>query len=200
MKVTSAEFVASASAPQECPETGCPEFAFIGRSNVGKSSLINLLGGGRRDLARVSSMPGKTQLLNFFLLNQALCLVDLPGYGYAKVAKEQRLDFTRSVASYLEGREELAHVFVLIDSRLEPQPIDLDFIRWLSGTPAPFSLVFTKTDKLKNSQLEAQIGLFQRTLSALLPQEPRIFTTSSITLEGKNELLRFLASLADDRE
>jgi GTP-binding protein len=197
MKTVSARFLGSAAGPGDCPDHAFPEFAFIGRSNVGKSSLLNLLAGSR-NLARISSMPGKTQLLNFFLFNNAFCLVDLPGYGYAKVAKEQRLDFTRSVAAYLQERGQLAHVFVLVDSRLDPQPIDLDFLRWLAGKTSACSLVFTKTEKLKKAELEARIGLFQHSLAGIFPQEPRLFTTSSVTREGRNELLRFLSSRAEE--
>lgn len=196
MKTVSSRFLGSAAGPGDCPEHAFPEFAFIGRSNVGKSSLLNLLAGSR-DLARVSSMPGKTQLLNFFLFNNAFCLVDLPGYGYAKVAKETRLDFSKSVAAYLETREQLTHIFVLVDGRLPPQPIDLDFLRWLSRQGRPFSLVFTKMEKVKAKEADMRLGDYQRTLGAFLEREPRIFCTSSVEGSGRSSLLRHIAAAAE---
>src|SRR4051812_13821569 len=146
MKIKSAELELSATDLASCPRSVRPEFALIGRSNVGKSSLINSLT-QRRNLARVSSTPGKTQLMNFFLINGSWRLVDLPGYGYAKISKEKRFEFNAAAADYLSVREHLTRTFVLIDSRLEPQAIDLEFISWLEPTRAPYALIFTKVDK-----------------------------------------------------
>lgn len=193
MKIKSAEFVVSATDLAGCPESTRPEVAFIGRSNVGKSSLINLLA-ERRDLARVSETPGKTQLLNFYLVNGAWVLVDLPGYGYARVAKEKRADFNEAVADYIEGRENLARVFVLIDSRLDPQPIDLEFLAWLQETGVKFSLVFTKTDK-EPSKVQRNIAQFRRALGGA---QPEVFACSAVTRKGRSELLAAIAaSLVD---
>lgn len=194
MKIKSATFVVSAPDLGKCPESTLPEVAFIGRSNVGKSSVINMLT-ERRDLARVSETPGKTQLLNFYLVNDAWVLVDLPGYGYAKVAKEKRADFNESVADYIEGRENLVRVFVLIDSRLEPQPIDLEFLDWLLGTGVKFSLVFTKTDK-EPAKVQRNIAQFRRALEGV---EPEIFPCSAVTRKGRTELLAAItASMSAD--
>ncbi len=194
MKIKSAEFIVSAPDLAKCPKSTLPEVAFIGRSNVGKSSLINMLT-ERRDLARVSETPGKTQLINFYQVNGEWVLVDLPGYGYAKVAKEKRADFNESVADYIEGRENLARVYVLIDSRLDPQPIDLEFLTWLQGTGAKFSLVFTKIDK-EPSKVQRNIAQFRRALEGV---EPEIFACSAVTRKGRTELLAAITTtLSED--
>ena len=146
MKIKSAAFVTSAKGLADSPVWQRPEFAFIGRSNVGKSSMINLLS-QRKDLAKVSATPGKTRLLNFFLMNETWSLVDLPGYGFAKTAKSEKFDFNEMIGDYLEQRANLRRVFVLIDSRHPPQRIDVDFITWLGGIGVPFTLIFTKADK-----------------------------------------------------
>ena len=143
MRINSAKFHISSRDIESAPEWNRPEFAFIGRSNVGKSSMINMLS-NKDGLAKVSATPGKTQLLNFFVMNETWSLVDLPGYGFAKVAKSQKINFNESVGDYLNSRENLRRVFTLIDSRLPPQRIDIDFIHWLGGTGVPFALVFTK--------------------------------------------------------
>jgi len=193
MKITSAEFEISAPNLRACPRLPLPEFAFIGRSNVGKSSLLNLLA-ERRDLARVSDLHGKTRLINFFTINARWRLVDLPGYGYAHVAKSERADFNEAVADYLEGRENLLHTFVLIDPRLEPQRIDLDFLGWLAGTGVPHALVFTKTDKQSAQQTRQSVERFlQAAREPLAGTEPQVFLTSSTTKHGRRELLRFIA-------
>ena len=192
MKINSAKFLVSAPKLAACPEEGAPEFAFIGRSNVGKSSLINLLT-GKKDLAKVSAVPGKTTLINFFDINQAWRLVDLPGYGFAKVAKSQRADFNEAAADYLEHRATLKCTFVLIDSRLPPQRIDLDFLSWLTATGVPYALVFTKIDKMKPHALQAGIDKFRQTLLETCETEPLYFQTSSEKREGRAELLRFIA-------
>lgn len=191
MKIKSAEFQMSAPDLSGCPKSGLPEFAFIGRSNVGKSSLINMLT-EKRDLAKASVTPGKTQLINFFVINGSWCLVDLPGYGYAKTSKKDRSEFNRSVAEYLENRTNIACVFVLIDSRLPPQPIDLQFLAWLAEGQMPFVLVFTKTDKLSSSQAEAHIAQFKRTLLEQWEELPLSFATSAVTKQGRSEILRFI--------
>ena len=194
MKINSAEFAASAPNLRLCPAPRLPEFAFIGRSNVGKSSLINLLT-VRKGLARISETPGKTQLINFFTINGAWQLVDLPGYGYARVAKEKRADFNEAVADYLEERETLVHTFVLIDSRLPPQEIDREFIKWLIGAAVAFSLVFTKTDKQSVSQTEASIERFCRTVLAGITPPPATFAASCETRAGRSEILAHIADM-----
>jgi GTP-binding protein len=186
MQIKSAEFVTSARALSECPAWEYPEFAFIGRSNVGKSSLVNLLA-NRHSLAKVSATPGKTRLLNFFLINQSWSLVDLPGYGFAKAAKNEKFDFNERAGDYLEGRANLRRVFTLIDSRHKPQRIDLDFLEWLGGTGTPFSLVFTKTDKQSPAKTKASIALF---LQALAPAAPEVLASSAKSRDGRLEILR----------
>lgn len=198
MKITSAEFETSAPNLKACPRLPRPEFAFIGRSNVGKSSLLNLLA-ERRDLARVSDLPGKTRLMNFFLINNRWRLVDLPGYGYAHVAKAERADFNEAVADYLEQREDLLHTFVLLDPRHEPQPIDVAFLEWLAGTGVPYSIVFTKADKLSAQQLKQSLDRYRnQVLATLGPVEPDLYTTSAKTKHGRTDLLRRIDALLRD--
>ena len=177
MKIKSATFQLSAADISACPAWAWREFAFVGRSNVGKSSLINMLC-GKANLAKVSALPGKTQLLNFFLMNEAWSLVDLPGYGFAQVTKQRKYDFSVLISEYLEQRTNLARVFVLIDSRLTPQRIDLDFVGWLEGCGVPFSLVFTKADKLKPTKLQANIHLFQEAAGPWLGSAPELLISS----------------------
>jgi GTP-binding protein len=191
MNIKSAVFEISAPNLEMCPAETLPEFAFIGRSNVGKSSLVNLLA-GRKDLARVSKIPGFTKLINFFTINKAWRLVDLPGYGYAHVARENSARFNDAVANYLAKRKNLYCVFVLIDSRHEPQKIDLEFVQWLGGQSAPFALVFTKTDKLKPAQLQKNLELFRKSISGWFENVPEILTCSSITKSGVAELLNVI--------
>jgi len=199
MKIKSAEFEKSAQNLAGSPRWTLPEFAFIGRSNVGKSSLINLLT-ERNALAKASVTPGKTKLINFFRINTNWCLVDLPGYGYAKVAREQRADFNEAVADYIEKRDVLVHLFVLIDSRLSPQKIDLEFLNWLGTINVAFSLVFTKTDKVSTSVVQSNLAVFKRALAEILPQQPAMFTSSSTTKRGRTELLDFIeAALVEDK-
>lgn len=188
MKITSAEFVVSADGLAGCPVWPRPEFAFIGRSNVGKSSLINLLT-GRRDLARVSGTPGKTQLLNFFLINQQWSLVDMPGYGYAKVGQQDRHDFSQAVKQYLEKRPNLARLFVLIDSRLEPQAIDLSFLSWLAEVEVETALVFTKCDKQSATATRQLIEQFMRTAFGEGAETPPVFASSTTTGDGRSQIL-----------
>jgi GTP-binding protein len=191
MKIKSAEFETSAQALPGAPRWMLPEFAFIGRSNVGKSSLINLLT-ERNALAKASVTPGKTKLINFFRINTNWCLVDLPGYGYAKVAREQRSDFNVAVANYIEKRDVLRHLFVLIDSRLEPQKIDLEFLRWLVGIDMDFSLVFTKTDKVSSAMVQSNVAQFTKAVAEFMPQVPKIFTSSSVKKNGREDILDFI--------
>lgn len=191
MKITSASFLTSAPGYDSCPEPELPEFAFIGRSNVGKSSLLNLLA-GRKDLAKVSSTPGATRLINFFTMNRRWFLVDLPGYGYAKVRKDSRQKFQQAVSAYLAQRESLRCVFVLIDSRLTPQAIDLDFCEWLVDGGIPLVLVFTKTDKSKAAKVKTHVDLFLKALSERCDGTPRVFLSSTKTGKGKREILEFV--------
>lgn len=194
MKIKTAEFETSAPDLRSCPKWALPEFAFIGRSNVGKSSLINSLT-ARRDLAKVSSTPGKTQLINFYVINGAWSLVDLPGYGYAEVGRQRRLEFNAAVADFLSGRRNLRGVFVLIDSRLEPQGIDLEFLRWLDGCTVPYALVFTKTDKQSATQTRAKMDAFKTALGTWRSVLPDQFATSAQTGAGRSELLAYIAKV-----
>lgn len=194
MKIKSAEFELSAPNLRSCPKWVLPEVALIGRSNVGKSSLINALT-GRRDLAKVSATPGKTQLMNFFRVNGSWSLVDLPGYGYAQVGQQRRMDFNEAVAEFLAGRANLRRVLVLIDSRLEPQEIDLDFLRWLDGERVPFALVFTKTDKQSASQTRAKIEVYQHAVSGRRGGVPEILASSAKTGAGQKEILAYIAQV-----
>lgn len=199
MKINSAEFKVSAPDLRACPNWALPEFALIGRSNVGKSSLVNLLT-GRRDLAKVSATPGKTQLINFFPINQAWCLVDLPGYGYAEVGRQRRAEFNAAVADYLARRDNLRGVYVLIDSRLPPQPIDLEFVQWLETCPAPYALVFTKTDKQSASQGQANIQAFLKAIALWRLTPPDVLKSSAKTGSGRGEILQHItATLAKPR-
>jgi GTP-binding protein len=188
MKIKTARFATSTTSVEACPAAELPEFAFIGRSNVGKSSLINLLC-QQKSLAQVSSAPGKTRTINFYVVNEDWVLVDLPGYGYAKAAKSERDRFNDFVADYLEFREGLRHVFVLIDSRHEPQRIDLDFVSWLVEKGVPFSLVFTKADKVKAGRLAENRRLFLEALAEFAEGTPPIHVTSAEAKTGRLELL-----------
>ncbi len=188
MKIKNARFALSTAGLDQCPAAELPEFAFIGRSNVGKSSLINLLC-NQKSLAQVSGSPGKTRTINFYVVNEDWVLVDLPGYGYAKAAKSERDRFNDFVADYLEFREGLTHVFVLIDSRHEPQRIDVDFVSWLVEKGVPFSLVFTKADKVKAGKLEGNRKLFLAALAEFADGTPSIYVTSAQAKTGRLELL-----------
>jgi GTP-binding protein len=192
MQIKTAEFITSARSLADCPAWEYPEFAFIGRSNVGKSSMINLLA-RRESLAKVSATPGKTRLLNFFLMNQTWSMVDLPGYGFAKAAKSEKFDFNERAGDYLEGRPNLRRVFTLIDSRHPPQRIDLDFLAWLGGIGVPFSLVFTKTDKQSPAKTRASIALFMETLAPLVSALPEALASSAKTGDGRNDILRVIS-------
>jgi GTP-binding protein len=194
MKIKSATFEVSAPELRACPRWALPEFAFIGRSNVGKSSLINSLV-ERRDLAKVSATPGKTQLINFFVINEAWSLVDLPGYGYAEVGRQRRLEFNESVADFISGRRNLRCVFVLIDSRLDPQPIDLEFLQWIEGCKVPFALVFTKTDKQSATQTRMKIAGFTTAMRAWRAEPPDVLVSSAKTGAGRSDVLAHIAKV-----
>lgn len=191
MTVQNVEFETSAPTFLECPDSDLPEFAFIGRSNVGKSSLINRLS-GRPGLAKVSPTPGHTKTINFFNVDGRWSLVDLPGYGYAQKDAAARARFERLILDYLEHREPLAQAFVLIDSRHPPQAIDQEFVRWMLQVDVPFSLVFTKIDRVKPGELERHVALFGKTFEDLGLSPVPVFRTSSETGVGRFELLRFI--------
>lgn len=191
MVITSAEFVISNSRVNKCPTTGLPEYAFIGRSNVGKSSLINMLT-GRKGLAMTSQKPGKTQLINHFLINKDWYLVDLPGYGYARLSRDRRDGLRKMIEDYILERTELVCLFVLLDSRLEPQRIDLEFIEWLGEEGIPFALVFTKADKLSKGKLAANIAAYKERLLQQWEELPPLFITSSEARMGRDELLSYI--------
>ena len=188
MHISSAIFDRSAPDLASCPDESLPEFAFIGRSNVGKSSLLNMIS-GKLDLARVSPTPGFTKLINIFTMNKRWRLVDLPGYGFAQVARKEKTQFNRSVASYLKDRPNLCCVFALIDSGLPPQPIDLEFVEWLASNTVPFVLVFTKTDRVSAKTVQANIAAFTDRISGWSVNLPEIFTCSAKTKQGRKELL-----------
>jgi GTP-binding protein len=194
VQIKSAIFKASAPDLKSCPEPKWPELALIGRSNVGKSSLINLLT-RKKDLALVSATPGKTKLINFFLVNDAWLLVDLPGYGYAKVALADRAAFDRLISSYLQQRPSLRHVFVLIDSRLNPQAIDLAFLQWLTEIGTPFSVIFTKADKLKPRALQENVETFMNALT-FCEKPPQKFISSAKAGTGRAEILAFVGQFS----
>lgn len=191
MQIQSATFEISCPDLASCPESELSEFAFIGRSNVGKSSLINSLT-KKKDLAVVSSKPGRTRLINFFLINKKWSLVDLPGYGYAKASGSDRKKFQEFVTDYLLNRPNMSCVFVLIDSRLTPQRIDLEFTQWLVQCEVPFVLIFTKADKSKPRVVEQNIELFKEAMSEYCDGLPRIYTCSSKTDQGRGEVLHFI--------
>lgn len=194
MQIKSAEFVVSNQDVTKCPSNNMPEYAFIGRSNVGKSSLINMLT-SRKSLAKTSGKPGKTQLINHFLINKNWFLVDLPGYGYARVSKSSKKTFQKFITSYFEKREQLVSAFVLIDIRHKPQPIDLNFMEWLGTNGVPFSIIFTKADKLKPKVIENYIEAYKAILLETWEEMPNYFITSSSKIIGKEELLNYIESI-----
>lgn len=191
MIIKSAEFTISSQAVGHCPKDGRQEYAFIGRSNVGKSSLINMLC-GQKKLAKTSATPGKTLLINHFIINRQWYLVDLPGYGFAKRSKREVARIDNMIRGYILQREELVNLFVLVDSRLEPQQIDLDFINWLGESGVPFSIVFTKADKLSRTKLEGNVETFRKKLGETWEELPPMFITSSESRQGRDELLDYI--------
>jgi len=191
MEIKEAEFVMSNTDVEKCPAPDRPEYAFIGRSNVGKSSLINMLT-NKKSLAKTSGKPGKTRLLNHFLINKEWYLVDLPGYGYAKVPKAERLKWEKMLQNYILKRENLYCLFVLIDSRHPAQKADLDFMEWLGISEIPFNIIFTKTDKLKTEELEANLKAYEEKMFETWETMPGYFVSSTTTGAGKEEILQFI--------
>ena len=194
MLVKSAEFITSNSDVAKCPKDRFPEYAFRGRSNVGKSSLINMLM-QRKKLAKTSGRPGKTQLINHFLINKNWYLVDLPGYGYARVSKSSKKVFQKFITKYFEKREQMVLAFVLVDCRLEPQPIDIEFMQWMGESQVPFSIIFTKADKLKPNALKKNIETYKQKMLEVWEEMPQHFITSASNTQGREELLGFLGNL-----
>lgn len=194
MKISSAEFVMSNSDVAKCPSNHLPEYAFIGRSNVGKSSLINMLM-QRKNLAKTSGRPGKTQLINHFLINKNWYLVDLPGYGYARVSKSTKKVFQKFITKYFEKREQLVLAFVLIDCRHEPQPIDLEFMQWMGESQIPFSIIFTKADKLKPNAIVRNIEVYEQKMLETWEEMPSYFITSSSKGSGREEVLDYITTI-----
>jgi GTP-binding protein len=199
MKITSAVFDVSAPDFASCPPETLPEFALIGRSNVGKSTLLNRLA-ERRDLARVSDTPGFTKTLNFYSINRRWRLVDLPGYGYAKTSKQERVRYTQLIEDYLSNRGNLACVLVLVDASIPPQGVDLDFVQWIAGADRPFALVFTKEDKAAGGRAAGHVEQFMRAISDWFEAPPLIFVTSAKNRFGINELQQTIAQAAGAAE
>jgi len=197
VKIVSAQFELSAVSLEGCPRGAVPEFAFIGRSNVGKSTLLNLIA-GQQGLARVSGSPGRTREINFFMVNEQWRLVDLPGYGYAKVSKAQRAGFREFVSNYLLERESLFCAFVLIDSRHSPQGLDLEFVQWLVEASVPFVLVFTKADKNKAAVVKKNVADFLKAMEEFSEGSPTVFVTSTKTRAGRREILAFIGEALQD--
>jgi GTP-binding protein len=189
-----ASFFISSSSVNGSPDSNLPEFAFIGRSNVGKSSLINMLT-GRKGLAKTSSSPGKTRLINHFIIGDQWFLVDLPGYGYARLPKTERERLKKMLEGYLLRRKNLVCTFLLIDSRLEPQKIDVEFMEWMAGNSIPFMLLFTKTDKLSKTKLSNNIAAFKNELSGSWEELPPLILTSAETRTGRDEILTAIAEM-----
>ncbi len=197
MEITSAEFVISNTNVKKCPAGTFPEYAFIGRSNVGKSSLINMLT-ARKGLAMTSATPGKTMLINHFLINKNWYLVDLPGYGYARRGQKGKDQIRTIIEDYILEREQMTNLFLLIDSRLEPQKIDLEFMEWLGENGIPFSIIFTKADKLKAGRLKMNINAYLRELSKQWEELPPYFISSSENRTGRTEILDYIESINKD--
>ena len=194
MKIESAVFRTSARNLEACPTSWLPEFAFVGRSNVGKSSLINMLA-EKKDLAKTSSVPGKTKLINFFEFNKRWCLVDLPGYGYARVSKAKQHEFNLHVSGYLTGRENLKHVFALVDSRLEPLDSDLAFIEWLNRCKLPVSVIFTKVDKSSENQVKNHTDQFLQKVDEWGLDITKAFSCSAKKRQGRGTILQFIETM-----
>ncbi len=194
MKIASAEFVMSNSDVAKCPKNSLPEYAFIGRSNVGKSSLINMLM-QRKNLAKTSGRPGKTQLINHFIINKNWYLVDLPGYGYARVSKSTKKVFQKFITQYFEKRQQLVLAFVLIDCRHEPQKVDLEFMQWMGESQIPFTIIFTKADKLKPNAIIRNIEVYSEKMLETWEEMPPYFITSSSKGIGRDEVLNYIESI-----
>lgn len=197
MEITSAEFVISNTDVKKCPAGIFPEYAFIGRSNVGKSSLINMLT-SRKGLAMTSATPGKTMLINHFLINKSWYIVDLPGYGYARRGQKGKDQIRTIIEDYILEREQMTNLFVLIDSRLEPQKIDLEFMEWLGENGIPFSIIFTKADKLKGGRLKMNINSYLRELNKQWEELPPYFISSSEDRTGRTDILNYIENINKD--
>ena len=191
MDIKTAEFTLSSPRESMCPKDTKPEYAFIGRSNVGKSSLINMLSRNKK-LAKTSSTPGKTLLINHYLMNREWYLVDLPGYGFAKRSKTEVAKLDQMIRGYILEREQLVNVFVLVDIRLEPQKIDLEFINWLGVSSIPFAIIFTKADKLSESKVKANVDAYVKTMLETWEEMPPYFITSSDNARGREEVLNYI--------
>lgn len=194
MVIKTAEFVKSSGKWQDCPEPNLPEYAFIGRSNVGKSSLINAML-NHKDLAKTSQTPGKTQLINHFIINESWYLTDLPGYGYARVSKSMRRDFEKIITNYILNRKNLVNLFVLVDVRHTPQKIDIEFIEWCGENGVPFSIVFTKSDKLKPNTILTNVEDYKTELLKTWEDLPEIYVTSAEKKLGGDEILKFISTI-----
>jgi len=194
MPITEVNFISSFKSVEDCPKTSLPEYAFIGRSNVGKSSLINLLT-GRKKLAKVSSTPGKTQLINYFKVDESWFLVDLPGYGYAQISKKKREEWKKMIDAFLIERENLVCIFLLIDSRIPLQKIDLEFMNFLGASQLPFVLVFTKIDKVKGKGFEENIENIRQSMLEHWESLPQHFMTSATKKTGAKEIIEFIENL-----
>jgi GTP-binding protein len=194
MEIKKAEFTISAPMVSMCPKDTKPEYAFIGRSNVGKSSLINMLTNNKR-LAKTSATPGKTLLINHFIINNEWYLVDLPGYGFAKRSKKEIAKLDQMIEGYILQREQLINVFVLVDVRLEPQKIDLEFIEWLGTSSIPFSIVFTKADKLSAGKVAQNVAQYKKVLMETWEELPPMFVTSSENKQGRDEVLDYIEQI-----
>ncbi len=192
MKVHTARFICSSPSVDKCPNPSLPEYALIGRSNVGKSSFLNMLS-GHKGLAKISGKPGKTRLINHFLLNEDFYIADLPGYGFAKASKKEVAKWDLMIRNYILKRANLMTLFLLVDSRLEPQKNDLSFMEWLAISRIPFVILFTKTDKLRKTQLPANIDRYERTLLQSWEEVPLHIPTSSLAAKGKEEVLAYIA-------
>ena len=199
MKIKNADFVISNTDVSKCPADNLPEYAFIGRSNVGKSSLINMLT-NHKSLAKTSGKPGKTQLINHFIINQSWFLVDLPGYGYASVSKDKRRTFQKFIKDYFNKRMQLACTFVLVDSRHAPQKIDLDFMEFLGTNGIAFCIIFTKTDKLNKSTLPKNIAAYKKELLTYWEELPPYFISSSTDKTGRDEILNFIHNVNESMQ
>ncbi len=197
MEIKEAEFIGSCTQYEKCPAPHMPEYAFIGRSNVGKSSLINMLT-GKKGLAKTSTTPGKTQLINHFLINKKWYLVDLPGYGYARVSKASKAGWDKMIRDYLEKRKNLLTVFVLVDIRLDPQPIDLRFIDWVGEKQIPLMILFTKADKLSKPQIIASVDTFKKALLDSWDELPQMCITSAEKKMGKEDVQGFIEKVNKD--
>ena len=197
MIIHTAEYVKSCERYQQCPDTNVPEFAFIGRSNVGKSSLINMLT-NRKKLAKTSGKPGKTQTINHFIINEQWHLVDLPGYGWAQVSKSKRKGWSRMIEDYLLQRTQLVNLFVLIDSRIPPQKIDLEFIDWLGLSQIPFAIIFTKVDKQSANKTQQSIAVFKRDMQQTWDELPPLFMSSATDHTGKEHILEYIEQILQE--